>query len=118
MSGLQLERLTVEVANGDIAITLPAYAPQSPNAIDQPGVITARNGQITLFIPETLAARLELNREGSGIAPEFEDAVYRYLQGDVLEARGYEDAENDQIKLRYVITAPDGLIRVETVEGT
>lgn len=114
MSGLQLERLSVEVADGDIAVTLPAYAPQSPNAIDQPGVITAQDGQITLFVPEAVAARLELNRAGSGIEPEFDEGVYRYLQGDVLEARGYEDADSDLIKLRYVITANDGLIRVET----
>lgn len=114
LSGLQLERLAVEVIDGDIAVTLPAYAPQSPNAIDQPGVVTAQDGQITLFVPETVAARLELNRAGSGIEPEFDDAVYRYLQGDVLEARGYEDEANDLIKLRYVITAPDGVIRVET----
>lgn len=117
MSGLQLERLAVEVADGDVAVTLPAYAPQSPNAIDQPGVITAQNGQITLFVPEAVAARLELNRAGSGIEPEFDEAVYRYLQGDVLEARGYEGDNPGLVRLRYVVTAPDGLIRVETVEG-
>ncbi len=118
MSGLQLERLSVEVANGDVALTLPAYAPQSPNAIDQPGIIEARNGQITLFVPEAVAARLELNRQGSGIEPEFDDAVYRYLQGDVLEARGFEDEANDAVKLRYILTAPSGVIRVETVNDT
>lgn len=112
MSSLQLERLNVDAESGNVAVTIPAYAPQSPNAIDQPGEIRAGNGTVTLFIPEDVTARLELNRQGSGLEPEFDEAIYRYLQGDVLEARGFE-TEDGTIKLRYRVTAPRGVIRVE-----
>lgn len=115
MSDLSLERLTIELVRGDVVVTLPEYAPLSPNAAEQPGVITAGNGDVTLFIPPTVAARLELNRQGSGIAPQFDDNIYRYLQGDVLEARTFEEPE--AIQLRYILNVGRGLIRVETASN-
>lgn len=115
MSDLSLERLTIDLARGDVVVTLPEYAPLSPNAAEQPGVITAGSGDVTLFIPQTVAARLELNRQGSGIAPQFDDNVYRYLQGDVLEARTFE--EPDAIQIRYILNVGRGLIRIETASN-
>ncbi|MBC7871281.1 MAG: hypothetical protein H7Y09_10620 [Chitinophagaceae bacterium] len=115
MSDLALERLSLVTQNGNVLVTMPEYAPLSPNAAEQPGNITARNGAVTLFIPEAVAVRLSLEREGSEIRPEFDENIYRYLEGDTLEARTYETAD---IRLNYVITAPNGLIRVENAAGS
>jgi len=115
MSDLSLERLSLLSEHGNVLVTLPEYAPLSPNAAEQPSIITARDGAVTLFIPEVVAVQLILEREGSEIRPQFDDAIYRYLEGDILEARSYENAE---IRLNYVITAPNGLIRVENAAGS
>ncbi len=112
MSNLSLERLNLSLANGGVGVTLPEYEPQSPNAADQPGTITANSGDVTLFVPESVAARFELNRQGSGIDPQFDDRLYLYLVGDVLESRSYETAE---VALRYIVTAPRGQISIQAL---
>lgn len=109
LSDMALERLNIVQNRGDILVTLPAYAPLSPTAAQQPGSITARNGNVTVFVPPDVAARFELDRGGSGIAPQFDDAVYNYLVGDVLEAKTFEGAD---VRLRYTISAPRGVIRI------
>lgn len=112
MSNIALERLALQLDSGNLGVTLPEYMPQSPNAPDQPGIIIADDGDVTIFVPEDVAARFELNRRGSGIEPRFDDDVYLYLVGDVLESRDFEDAD---LQLRYEVTAPDGQIILETV---
>jgi hypothetical protein len=113
MSELALERLNITVKHGDALVTLPAYAPLAPNALDQPGQLIVRDGDITVFVPAEVAVRFELNRGSSGIQPQFDAAVYNYLVGDVLEDKNYENAS---IKLRYIISAPHGRIRIERAE--
>lgn len=110
MDGLSLERLNVNAARGDVLLTLPDHKPVLSTSGEGQGAINARSGAVTLFIPASVAARLELNREGSGIEPQYDPNVYNYLVGDVLEARGIESAET---VVRYTITAPRGRIRVE-----
>ena len=112
MSNLALERLNLTLAEGGVGVTLPEYEPQSPNATDQPGTLTANNGDITIFVPESVAVRFELNRQGSGIDPQFDDRTYLYLVGDVLESRTYETAG---VALRYIVTAPDGQISIQNL---
>ena len=112
MSNLALERLNLTLASGGVGVTLPEYQPQSPNATDQPGTLTANNGDVTLFVPESVAVRFELNRQGSGIDPQFDDRTYLYLVGDVLESRSYETAE---VAVRYIVTAPDGQISIQNL---
>jgi hypothetical protein len=114
LSGTALERLNVDAINGDVIVTLPEYAPQFSESDASLGTLTAQNGSLTLRVPQAVAGRFELNRGGSGIDPQFDAAIYNYLQGDVLEARLIESAD---IVLRYTLTAPRGLIRLDAPES-
>ena len=111
--GLSLERLGIDLQQGDALVTLPAYRPLSPNVQENPGHLIVREGNITIFVPEQVGARLELNRQGSGIDPQYPDDTYNYLRDDVLEFRNYDSAE---IQIIYEITAPRGQIRLQ-IEG-
>jgi len=113
MSGLAVERLNLDLQQGDAIVTLPVYKPLGSPPTESLGTLAVRNGDITLFIPPEVAARLELNRQGSGIEPVYDANVYNYLVGDVLEAKSIQTAD---IVMRYVVTAPQGRIRVEVPE--
>jgi hypothetical protein len=110
MSGLAVERMNLDLQTGNALVTLSPYKPLGSEPSESLGTLAVRNGDITLFIPPEVAARLELNRAGSGIEPVYNAQVYNYLVGDVLEARTIDTAE---IVLRYIVTAPHGRIRVE-----
>ncbi|MEO8611580.1 MAG: hypothetical protein ABI690_27020 [Chloroflexota bacterium] len=112
MSGLSVERLNLDLAKGDALVTLPAYKPLGSPADSVLGALAVREGNITVYVPNEVAARFELNRGGSGHDPVYDPALYNYLVGDILEARNFDSAD---IKLRYQITAPRGLITVTTV---
>ncbi len=112
LNTLALERLSIDLQRGDALITLPAYAPVSPNPQESPGQFIVREGNITVFLPENVAARLELNRAGNNIRPQFDE---RYILIDdgadgTLEKR---NAGDDDIPLYYEITAPRGVIGLE-----
>ncbi len=111
LSGTALERLNLDLAEGDALITMPEYEPRSQAALAQPGTLTVRSGAITLVVPEDVAGRFELDRGSSGIAPQFDETVYEYIGGVLLEHRSFTSA--DQV-IRYVIVAPRGLIRIES----
>jgi hypothetical protein len=110
MGSLALERLNLESGRGDVVVSMPAYDPLFSQPEDMLGEIIVRQGDLTMFIPPAVAARLELNREGSGIEPQYDASVYNYLVGDVLEARDIIGAD---MVIRYTLTVPRGLIRVE-----
>ncbi len=114
LGGLSLERLNIALEVGDALVTFPSYEPLSPTVAEQPGNLVVNSGDITVVVPSDVSARLELNRSGSGIEPQFDAATYNYLVGDVLEAKNYENAA---MRLRYVVTAPRGRIRVEAGSG-
>lgn len=110
MSGLSIERLNMDLAKGNALVTLPAYQPLSAQGDTSLGTFVVRDGDITVFVPQTVGARFTLNRAGSGRDPKFNSVDYNYLVGDILEARNFDSA---QIKLRYAITAPRGQISIE-----
>jgi hypothetical protein len=116
MSGLALERLNMDVQAGAALVTLPDYDPRGSPDDATLGTLIARQGDITIFVPPEVGARLELNRGGSGIRPEFDPNIYNLLDiGEgVLEARNFDQAA---IKLRYIITAPRGQIGVALAAG-
>jgi hypothetical protein len=116
MSGLALERLNMDVQQGSALVTLPEYDPRGSADDATLGTLIARQGDITIFVPPTVGARLELNRGGSGVRPEFDPNIYNLLDiGEgVLEARNFDQTA---IKLRYIITAPRGQIGVELATG-
>ncbi|MCI0352671.1 MAG: DUF5668 domain-containing protein, partial [Acidobacteriales bacterium] len=101
LAGLELERLNVFVTRGDVVITLPEYQPVLSDEGGSNGTMTTRDGDLAIFIPSQVAARLELNREGSGIEPQYDANIYNYLVGDVLEARVIEGAD---VVVRYTLT--------------
>ncbi len=109
-STLSVERMNLDLQQGNALVTLPVYQPVLSPADENLGTLAVQNGDIAVFIPPEIAARLELNRGGSGIEPVYDANVYNFLVGDVLEARSIESAA---ITVRYAITAPRGRIRVE-----
>lgn len=109
LDGLDLQTFSADLASGALAVTLPTTAPE-PGA-EPTGTLTARDGSLTVIIPASVGARLELNRAGSGIDPQYDATRYNYLVGDVLESRAIDSAGT---VIRYVLTAPRGQIRVET----
>lgn len=114
MTDLSLERLNLDLEHGNALVTFPNYKPLSPSVAQEPGNLNVRDGAITIFVPQAVSGRFELNRGGSGIRPEFDDQQYYYLEGDVLQGKTYDSAD---IKLRYVVTAPHGLIQVQTPQS-
>ncbi|MBZ0288429.1 MAG: hypothetical protein K8I30_12505 [Anaerolineae bacterium] len=109
MSGLSVERLNLDLQKGDALVTLPAYKPLGSPAESILGALAVRDGDITVYVPPGVAVRFELNRGGSGQEPVYDAALYNYLVGDILEARNFDSAD---IKLRYQITAPRGLVTI------
>lgn len=114
MSGLSLERLNLDLENGNAVVSLPSYQPLGSSADASLGTFVVRSGDMTVRVPADVAARLELNRGGSPAQPVYDAQLYNYLVGDILEARNFDTGE---IKLRYALTAPRGLITVETTES-
>jgi hypothetical protein len=110
LGGTALERLNVTSVRGDVVVTLPEYDPLFSQPQDLLGTLTVGDGDLAMFIPPSVAARLELDRGGSGIEPQFDPNVYNYLVGDVLEARSITDAD---IVIHYTLRVPRGLIRIE-----
>lgn len=110
LSGLALERLNFDLHQGSAIVNLPEYRPLNPRSQDGQGVFVVRDGSITIRVPQTVAARLTLNRGGSGFQPVYDALVYNYLANDILEARNFDAAE---IQLRYGVTAPRGTITLE-----
>lgn len=113
MSGLSLERLNLDLFKGDAVVSLPEYKPlgSAPDAVL--GALVARDGNMTVLVPPTIAARLELNRGGSGIEPQFDSTVYNPLVAGsdiALETRNFDTFDT---KLKYVITIPRGLLTVQ-----
>lgn len=105
-----LERLNVTLAHGDAVVTLPDYKPLLSQPSDSLGTLTVGTGSLALVIPQDVGARLELQRDGSGIDPQYDANVYNYLVGDVLEARNINTA---QIVEHYTLHVPHGKIRVQ-----
>ena len=113
MVGLSVERMNVNLQRGNLLVTLPAYDPVYSQAEDTLGTVAALNGDITIVVPEGVAARLDLEREGSGIEPEYNPSLYDYLRPDTLQSVNIRSATISQ---RYVIAAPRGVIRVREVQ--
>ena len=114
LNDVALERLNIDLASGGLVVTLPNYQPVLVPAGESNGTLTASAGNLALFIPQSVAARLELNRGGSGIEPQFDPAQFNYLVGDVLESRTFDSAP---FALEYTLNVPRGQIRVESLQS-
>ncbi|MGQ9889523.1 MAG: LiaI-LiaF-like domain-containing protein [Aggregatilineales bacterium] len=109
LTGVALERLNLDLRQGSALVTLPQHKPIASGPQDLLGTLAVRSGDLTLFIPRAVAARLELDRGGSGIEPEFDPALYNYLVGDVLQAANITTAD---IVMRFAVVIPRGRVRV------
>jgi hypothetical protein len=108
-----VERLNINLAEGDALVTLPEYDPQGSSDDATLGGWAVLNGDITVVIPPAVAAHLELDRGLSGIQPQYDPTVYNLLATGTtgaLEARNFDSAA---IRVRYNITAPRGQIRLQ-----
>jgi hypothetical protein len=114
LNDVALERLTVDLPVGDLVVTLPNYQPIQVPSGEQNGALTAGSGNLALFVPQSVAARLELNRGNSGIEPQFDPDQFNFLVGDVLESRTIDLAP---FALNYTVTVPRGQIRVESLQN-
>jgi hypothetical protein len=112
MNGLNLERINADLARGDLVATLPSYTPLLTERGELLGTLDTQNGTLTLLVPSDVAARLELNRGGGTIEPQYDPTIYNYLVGDVLESRAIDSAAT---AVRYALVAPRGEIRVQTL---
>lgn len=110
LSGLALERLNMDLKRGDALVTLPDYDPQASAEDAVLGVLAARDGGVTVFVPNTVAARLELT---SAAAPQYDANAYNLLANGVLEARNFDTFAT---KLRYVVQASRGQVSLQVVE--
>jgi hypothetical protein len=116
LSGLAVERLNMDLARGSALVTLPAYRPLGSSASDNLGALLARDGSLTVFVPDSAAARLELI--GVGL-PDYDAAQYNLITDPqtgsrFLEARNFDTFD---IKLRYVTNVPRGTLSLRVVES-
>ncbi|MCK6578414.1 MAG: hypothetical protein L6Q98_09950 [Anaerolineae bacterium] len=109
LGGLALERLNATAQNGDLVVTLPDHNPIYSQPEDLLGTLASPGGELVLFVPDDVAARLELNRLNSGIVPQIDSAKYDELAGDIWQDKFIVVSENP---IRYALTS--GRIRVET----
>jgi hypothetical protein len=114
MDGLALERLNIDLQQGDVVVTLPDYNPLGAADGGMLGTLAARNGALTLRIPEAVAAHLEVVRPGSGITPSVDEIRYLRLEGGVLETRNFDTFDR---QVRYLLDVPHGAIVVTTAGG-
>lgn len=112
LSTLALERLVMSLNRGDALVNLPAYQPLAANAPDQPGLLTVRDGNLTVIVPPAVAMRMELDRGGNNIRPQFDDSYILIDDGadGTLEKRA---AGPGDVELNYEVTVPRGQIRLQ-----
>lgn len=109
MSGLAVERLNLNLQQGDGLVTLPVYQPLGTARDSALGTLAVRGGDLTLFVPPEVAARFEI--ESGSTEPLYDATIYNALfNNTVLEARNIDAAE---IVMRYNLVVPRGRVRLE-----
>lgn len=111
LSGTQIERLNFDMQSGDALVTLPAYEPRSEAGQERVGTLTLQNGDLTMVVPEEVAARLELEIT---LDPQFDSTSYQYFSRALLENRNFASAD---IVVIYRLVVPRGIIRVESASA-
>lgn len=112
--GVQLERLSLDLPDGDVLLTLPAYQPLFSRPEDTLGGLAVRAGALTIRVPEAVAARFDMS-DSTGGDPDYDPNTYNLLFGrDVLEARLIDSAE---IVQRYDLFVSRDRLTVEALGG-
>lgn len=110
LSQAALEFLNVDLGTGSALITLPSYKPTLSDNDDVLGTLEVANGDMTLFIPPSVAGRLALDRGSSNLEPSYNEDLYNYLRDDILESRLINTAP---IVHHYTVIIPRGRFRLE-----
>lgn len=111
LSSTELERVSLELDAGDMLLTLPDYAPQSPSSLERSGEIIVRNGDLSVLVPPSANMRLSFDRRGGDVAPEI-DSLY-IEQRDSVDGLLRRDSEDGEFDLLYDAVVPNGLIRLD-----
>jgi hypothetical protein len=115
LSNTALERLNVNLGRGDAIVTLPIHEPLLSGRDDSLGTLAIRDGDMTLFVPDDVSARLDIDLRGSGVEPEYDPTKYNFLFDRVLEARAIDTAE---AVVNYALIVPRGRVRLEVPEAS
>ena len=108
-SGLLLERLNLDVVQGDALVTLPVYAPQFSDPDTMLGTLAVATGDMTVFVDTEVAGHFQLVRD-PGTPPIYDASSYNLLANpDALEARDFDTSD---IVVRYQLVVPRGTIQL------
>ncbi|MEM6284200.1 MAG: hypothetical protein AAF787_18560 [Chloroflexota bacterium] len=113
LADVNLERLNLNIVEGDALVTLPEYAPAFSTSDETLGTWRVGTGALTVRIPEDVSARFDMS-QSVGLDPEYDPNVYNLLFGrDVLEARNIDLAE---IVMRYNLIVQRDRLNVTVTE--
>jgi phage shock protein PspC (stress-responsive transcriptional regulator) len=113
LDALNLERLNMELLQGDAIVSLPNYQPLSPSVAQNPGVLNVLNGNLRVVIAPDVGGKFLLNKS-SNTRPQFDDILYALednLSEWLLTSRQYDSAT---VKILVVVNVPLGQIRLDT----
>ncbi|GAB1420349.1 hypothetical protein MASR2M15_04420 [Anaerolineales bacterium] len=114
LASTQLERVGVDMSDGDLFLSVPDYQPLSPSIAQSPSQLSVWSGNISLLLPKELGMELVLDRRFNR-QPDFENfdeilyALENTPDGWLLKSRGFDSLSN---QVRYLITAPEGVLQL------
>ncbi|MEM9954549.1 MAG: PspC domain-containing protein [Chloroflexota bacterium] len=117
MGALELERLTFNVADGDVLVRLPNYNPQSPSVAESNGTWTVQNGSLQVLAPQDLGLRFAVNRSRNAEPSGFDDLIYQLLlEGDnfVLASRQFDNVEQ---QMQFNVDVSGGRFTLDNADG-
>lgn len=110
LSNVALERLNLNVGNGETLVTLPVYDPLFSEDSETLGTWAVNSGRMLVRVPPDIAARFDMSRS-TGPNPDYDPGVYNLLfDRDVLEARNFDNAD---IIVRYDLIVDRGQLTVD-----
>lgn len=102
-----LERLNLNVGQGDARVVLPNYAAVSPD-VSGSGTLNLQAGTLTLFVPRDVGLRVEFPTASAG-DPQVDETVYNVLRDGTIESRQFDSAD---VQMRYTVRVPGGRVIV------
>ena len=117
LGGVRLERLNLSQQIGNAVITLPVYNTVFSRPEDNLGTLALANGQMTIRVPDAVAARFDMS-DSTGGDPTYPSDAYNLLFArDILEARNIDNAEIVQ-RYNLVVSRNQLIVTVPEVEPT
>jgi hypothetical protein len=113
MSGVSLERLNLDIREGDAIVTLPVYEPQYSRSDETLGTWAVSGGSLLVRVPPDVSARFDVSL-GTGRGPNYDPGIYNLLsEGTILEARNFDTAD---IIMRYDLIVARNRLTIEVPE--